>query len=329
MALRLRFCSQCAAPVDARRIEGRTRDVCSSCETVFYQNPLPVAACLVLNARHEVLLVKRRNAPHEGMWCLPIGFAETGETIGQAARRELKEETGIDGRIVRLLDADSSQSNFYGDLLIVTFELQKVGGVEEAGDDAEATSYFALDDLPPLAFVSNEKAIRFCAIAHEDEWAIQESFRRLNIGPHDEMASDALVRIIDERVGTIARLWLADVRSNPTTSSLERLDPGRLLELGSFILSQFSTWLKGGDGEDGLRRVSMTVGRELSDAGCALPDLISALMLLRKHVWTYVQSTGVWERPIEVYRVLELNRRIALFFDKVLFHTACGVAEAR
>ena len=73
------------------------------------------------------------------------------------------------GKILRLLDADSFDSDFYGKLLIVTFEMEKVGGAELAGDDAEEVRYFPIAKLPRLAFSSNDKAVRFCAAAHEEE----------------------------------------------------------------------------------------------------------------------------------------------------------------
>jgi ADP-ribose pyrophosphatase YjhB (NUDIX family) len=139
----------------------------------------------VLDDSRRVLLVKKF-PPNEGMWCLPIGFAELGETIAEAALRELLEETGITGRTVRLIDADSWKSTFYGDLLVVTFEVEKLLGLETAGDDAEEVGYFPIDQLPPLAFPSNEKAIRLCADLHREEWAIRDSFQRFQDSPAPE-----------------------------------------------------------------------------------------------------------------------------------------------
>lgn len=157
-----RFCAQCGAEVVNREVERRLRQVCPSCGTIFFRNPLPVASAVVLNGNCEVLLVKRRQEPSKGMWCLPIGFAELNETIAEAALRELREETGIEGEVVGLLDASSQSSDFYGDLLVVTFEVKKVGGEENPGDDAEKTAYFPLSELPELAFESNRKAIEIC-----------------------------------------------------------------------------------------------------------------------------------------------------------------------
>ena len=324
MPLKAKFCSQCGGAVETRVIEDQPREVCKSCGTVFYQNPLPVAAGVVLNKQREVLLVKRRNDPHKGMWCLPIGFAELGETIGEAACRELKEETGIQGQIRRLLDADSYDSAFYGELLIVSFELEKVGGVERAGDDAEAVAYYPMAELPDLAFSSNVTAIRVCAEAHAEEWAIQDSFRSLQADKGEEMLSDALVALVRDNAKEVTRLWFNDVRSNPTTTSYRRIDPDGLFKRGESAIAQFGRWLKGHEADDEVRLFYNTLGWDRKTQGFAVHEVMSSLTLLRKHIWTFTRTRGVWEKPIDVYRVLELNRRIALFFDKAIYHTLLG-----
>ena len=89
----MNFCSQCAAPVVLRIPPGddRPRHVCGTCGTVHYQNPKIVAGCL---PEHEgrVLLCRRAINPRKGLWTLPAGFMENGETIEEAAVRETREE---------------------------------------------------------------------------------------------------------------------------------------------------------------------------------------------------------------------------------------------
>ena len=323
MSLEARFCSQCGAAVEIRVVEDRPREVCPACGKVFYQNPLPVAASVVLNDKREVLLVKRQREPHKGMWCLPIGFAEMGESIDQASRRELIEETGVEGKVLRLLDADSYNSDFYGELLIVTYEQEKVGGAEQAGDDAEEVSYFPLDKLPPLAFSSNTKALRYCLEAHREEWAIQDSFKSLQADEGD-MLSDALVAMIRDHAEEVTKLWLEDVRSNPSTSTYRKISPDQLLARGDTAISQFGSWLRGREADGEVRAFYLTLGKERKAQGFPVHEVISSLTLLRKHLWTYSRTQGMWQRPIDVYRVLELNRRIAVFFDKAIYHTARG-----
>ena len=127
---------------------------------IAYENPLPVAAAVVTNERGEVLLVRRARHPMKGMWCLPCGFAEKDEQIEEAALRELEEETHLRGRVVRLLDAVTARNYFYGNLVMITFEVGNVSGAPAPGDDAAEVRYFPPDRIPPLAFPCQEQAIQ-------------------------------------------------------------------------------------------------------------------------------------------------------------------------
>ncbi len=357
MAVTPEFCSRCAAPLESRLLDGRMRQVCPACGTVFYCNPLPVACALVLNDKREVLLVKRRDEPDKGMWCLPIGFAEQRETIAEAALRELREEAGIEGRVIRLLDVDTYSSDFYGDLLIVTFEVEKTGGREAAGDDAVEAVYFPLEKLPPLAFPANDRAVEACREAHREEWAIRESFRQLEAtAPSDASAaaerdrgfvdsagrrttetgetsnarllSDALVLLIRDHAGEISRAWLSDVRSNATTPGYRELSPDDLSSCARQALEQFGRWLTGEEDADEVRAFYRGVGARRREQGLAAEEVLSSLMLLKKQVWTFAHDRGMWERAIDVYRVLELDRRLVLFFDRAMYHELRGWSDA-
>ncbi|MBN2445303.1 MAG: NUDIX domain-containing protein [Phycisphaerae bacterium] len=329
MPLKPKHCSQCGGLVEWQMVEGRQRAVCPACDEIFYENPLPVAAALVMNTRRELLLVRRKHEPHKGQWCLPMGFAETGETIAAAALRELKEEAGIDGRALRLLDADSFSSDHYGDLLVVTFEIEKTGGREQAGDDADAVQYFPVGRHPPLAFASNEKALGLCAAAHQEGWQIHDSFVTLDAETDKALLSDSLVALIEARAGEIADQWLADVLSSSTTNSYQKVKRAPLRERAVIALTQFGRWLKGVEAVDEVSAFYSAVGAERQAQGFAVQEVISSLMLLKKHVWSFTRVQGVWERPIDVYRVLELNRRMALFFDQATYHAARGYETRR
>ncbi len=325
MSVKPHYCSRCGTAVALEDLEGRERAVCPACRTVFYENPLPVAASIVLNPQREVLLVKRRNDPYKGQWCLPMGFAEIEETISAAALRELKEEAGINARVIRLVDADSFDSERYGELLIVTFEMRKTDGEEEsAGDDAEELRYFPIASLPYLPFNSNMKALRTCTAQYHDRWAIQDSFVQLQSDEDRAMLSDALVEMVESQADDLVRRWMEDVRTNPTTKSYHSIDTHRLHTRVVASITQFSHWLCGNTSSDEVRSFYESLAARRGEQGVQMPDLISALMLLKKHIWSLARSRGVWERPLDVYRVLELNRRTAVFFDKAVYHVACG-----
>jgi NAD+ diphosphatase len=101
----MKFCPRCARPLLLREEAGRSRAACpeADCGFVFYDNPLPVVAGLV---EHEgrVLLVRNRGWP-EKWFGLMAGFLERGETPTEGVLRELKEELGLEGQVVRLIGA--------------------------------------------------------------------------------------------------------------------------------------------------------------------------------------------------------------------------------
>ena len=98
----MNFCSQCGHSVELRIPDGdnRPRYVCGNCGAIHYQNPNIIAGCLPIY-ENKVLLCKRAIEPRYGLWTLPAGFMENGETTQQAAMRETHEEAlaqvSIDG----------------------------------------------------------------------------------------------------------------------------------------------------------------------------------------------------------------------------------------
>ena len=89
----MNFCSNCGAPVSHRTPPGddRPRYVCDMCAVIYYQNPKIVAGC-VPQWEDRVLLCRRAIEPRAGLWTLPAGFMENGETTTEAAARETLEE---------------------------------------------------------------------------------------------------------------------------------------------------------------------------------------------------------------------------------------------
>ena len=99
----MKFCGNCgSAALEFRVPDGDTlpRHVCAQCGAIHYQNPKVVVGCLP-EWQGRVLLCKRAIEPRWGLWTLPAGFLENGETLAAGALRETQEEAdarvAIDG----------------------------------------------------------------------------------------------------------------------------------------------------------------------------------------------------------------------------------------
>tara|TARA_B100001123_G_scaffold225081_1_gene253370 strand:+ start:1989 stop:2540 length:552 start_codon:yes stop_codon:yes gene_type:complete len=90
----MKYCSSCGSDVELKIPEGDnlTRYCCTNCDDIHYENPKIVTGTLPVK-EEEILLCKRAIHPRHGLWTLPAGFLENGETIEQGAFRETLEET--------------------------------------------------------------------------------------------------------------------------------------------------------------------------------------------------------------------------------------------
>lgn len=91
----INFCTQCGGKVSSiiPADEDRLRGVCESCGFIHYENPKMVVGCIPV-WKDEILLVRRAIEPRLGLWTLPAGYLENGETVADGARRETLEEAG-------------------------------------------------------------------------------------------------------------------------------------------------------------------------------------------------------------------------------------------
>ncbi len=124
--------------------------------TYKYPHPAVAADCVVFAFDGEslrVLLIQRGLEPYKGMWAFPGGFMNIDETAEEAARRELEEETGLTGCKLTQFHTftDVHRDARERVLSVAHYGVTRIADVQ-GGDDAARAQWFALDELPPLAF---------------------------------------------------------------------------------------------------------------------------------------------------------------------------------
>lgn len=119
----------------------------------FPQKPLLGVSACIFN-RAKVLLVLGATPPKQGLWSLPGGLVEVGETLQQAAKRELLEETGLGVDIlefagwIEVIERDDTAIKYH--FVIAMFVGQFRHGEIKAGDDAKDARWFDLAQLSQL-----------------------------------------------------------------------------------------------------------------------------------------------------------------------------------
>ncbi len=130
--------------------------------TYKHPHPAVTADCIVLSPRADgkglrTLLVRRKNEPFKGHWAIPGGFMNIDEDAAAAARRELREETGLQVLQIMQLGAYTAVARDPRERVI---SIAYIAYVEQpapvsGGDDAAQAQWFNVDELPDLAFDHN------------------------------------------------------------------------------------------------------------------------------------------------------------------------------
>ncbi|MGZ8257162.1 MAG: NUDIX hydrolase [Gallionella sp.] len=148
----MKFCNACGATVELRipHEDSRARHICTECDTVHYENPKLVVGAIPV-WQDQILLCKRAIEPRYGMWTLPGGFMENGESTGDAAVRETLEEAGAR---IQLDGLYSMYSLPYIDQVHLVFRATLLDLDYAAGVESLEVKLFAEADIPwdELAF---------------------------------------------------------------------------------------------------------------------------------------------------------------------------------
>ncbi len=161
-----------------------------------YPHPYVTVDIVLFTIRYnalQLLLVKRKNVPYQGMWALPGGFVDENEPLAHAARRELREETGLTPAYLVQVHAfgrpgrdprGHTISIAYAGLLPIVESKHTV-----AGDDAASAQWWPVNQLPLLAFDHSE--IVHCLRTYVQKEVRQHMVLLLNLLPKEFSLTEA------------------------------------------------------------------------------------------------------------------------------------------
>ncbi len=163
----MKYCPRCGHELTTLEKYDRVRPYCPNCHYVAFLNPALAVGVLTTDEHQRVVLILRGEEPRRGKWGLPAGFMERDETVQDCARRECREETGLQVELDELWGVWSflhSTHNIAGVLII--YRAHIIGGEPCAGTDSVEVKFFAVDEIPydEIAFQTHREALkRFAA----------------------------------------------------------------------------------------------------------------------------------------------------------------------
>lgn len=155
-----RYCPQCGGSLGQRVVKAGDpeRLVCGGCEFVFYLDP-KLAAGILVEDSHGILLLRRAIEPGYGQWVFPGGYVDRGEHPETAAVREAWEEAGVRVGISGLVGV--FQAPVGSPVVLVVYHGALLDGEPDALDESLEARCFPVDALPwaELAFPTTRMAL--------------------------------------------------------------------------------------------------------------------------------------------------------------------------
>lgn len=155
----MNYCSQCGASVShvVPAGDNRKRHVCDACGTIHYTNPRIIAGTLPVYG-DKVLLCRRAIEPRKGLWTLPAGFMENGETVFQAAARETAEEAEAEVNLQGLYTLFNLP---HINQVYMFFRAELIDGRYGIGEESLEVELFSEENIPweELAFLSIHRTL--------------------------------------------------------------------------------------------------------------------------------------------------------------------------
>ena len=150
----VRHCPRCGAPAEVRFPRSLH---CRACGYTAFYNPKPVACAIAFDARGHVILHRRAYEPGAGRWSMPGGFVDLGESVEDAARRELREELELEVELTGLVGVYSRGDDR---VVLIVYAARALGDPQRTAEAPEVRA-FAPDEIPwdELAFWSDARAL--------------------------------------------------------------------------------------------------------------------------------------------------------------------------
>ena len=163
-----KYCPHCSHKL-SKPHKSTDAQYCDNCKTKIYHHTPQTAACILLNRQNQVLLVKRKNNPFKGLWSLPAGFVEYGESPIDASIRELKEETGLTAKYDKVVGVYLTNDHPKTFSVITIIKVKDAKGKPRPADDVTEVKFFNPTKLPKIPFKFQIEAIKSYLQQHKVE----------------------------------------------------------------------------------------------------------------------------------------------------------------
>jgi hypothetical protein len=138
------------------------------------------------------------------------------------------------------------------------------------------------------------------------------------------MITERLIKIIEKSGDELTQRLIQDLNAREETRHIRTQRQNRVYSQVYEVYSELNSWLSGGKTKGKIIDHYMELGRQRYNEGIALSEVIMVLLLIKRHLWFFAIEKKVIDPSDTVQDVLELNNRVVLFFDRIIYTVSVG-----
>ncbi len=141
--------------------------------------------------------------------------------------------------------------------------------------------------------------------------------------------SRRLVDLIETHAEELTNRWLAMVKEHPGTPTYANYNDTLMYDRAFDVYKNLSKWISADSDEKGeIRRKYMALGVQRYREGIPLSEVLMALLITRRVLWSKVQSEGMLDTAVELNMAMAMSNQVQLFFERALVFVARGYEQA-
>lgn len=141
------------------------------------------------------------------------------------------------------------------------------------------------------------------------------------------MISDKLVSLIKDNAQLLTNRLLEDLYSREETRNYRKLDRQTLYHRVYDVYNRLDAWLQGNKVKGEIRSHYIDLGRQRFHEEIPLEETLMALMLIKRHLWLFVNENNFLDSSFLLNQALEFNNSVVLFFDRAMYFTTIGYLD--
>lgn len=142
------------------------------------------------------------------------------------------------------------------------------------------------------------------------------------------MLAGKLVKIIEARADDLAMTWYKEVKDSQYTPGFKNISEDDALRMATNVYRKLGYWLLP-DSKQDVEDTYLKFGESMYHRGFRLEEVVMILILIKRYLWLHLLEEGVTATRLEIYRALELNNKVVLYFDRAIYFSLIGYKEAR